>query len=144
MALSRRTTLASILGVSAGLATPAILRARTLSGPIRPLSFTDQGGRPDGVQVMLSGKTLYVGHMFSNGLTVMDVADPMQPQPIRFIAAPPNTRTHHLQTSGDLMLVAAGADIPTIGRYNPASSYYEQSFAGGMKGKADFAAGWPS
>jgi hypothetical protein len=142
MGLSRRAALASLFGASAAIAAPAILRARPSgAGLIRPLSFTDQGGRPDGVQVMVSGKTLYVGHMFSNGITVMDVADPMQPRPTHFIPAPPNTRTHHLQTSGDLMLVASGADIPTIGRYNPSVSYYEQSFAGGMKGKGDFAAG---
>ena len=142
MVVSRRAALTSLFGVSAGLAMPAVLRARTPGTAfIRPLAFTDQGGRPDGVQVMVSGKTLYVGHMFSNGLTVMDVADPAEPKPVRFIPAPPNTRTHHLQTAGDLMLVASGADIPTIGRYNPSVSYYEQSFAGGMKGKADFAAG---
>jgi len=142
MDLSRRVALGSLIGVAAGLARPAIVRAKVpATGPTRPLGYTDQGGRPDGVQVMVSGKTLYVGHMFSNGLTVIDVTDPVQPKPLRFIAAPPNTRTHHLQTNGDLMLVACGADIPTIGRYNPSVSYYEQSFAGGMKGKADFAAG---
>src|SRR3954447_22540322 len=114
MDLSRRTALASLFGASASLAMPAIVRARPSGAFIRPLSFTDQGGRPDGVQVMVSGKTLYVGHIFSNGITLIDVADPMQPKPIRFIPAPPNTRTHHLQTSGDLMLVASGADIPTV------------------------------
>src|SRR4051794_37349231 len=120
MVVSRRAALTSLVGLSAGLAVPAVLRARTPGTAfIRPLAFTDQGGRPDGVQVMVSGKTLYVGHMFSNGLSVMDVADPAQPKPVRFIPAPPNTRTHHLQTAGDLMLVASGADIPTIGRYNP-------------------------
>jgi len=142
MDLSRRAALGSFVGLAAGLAKPAIVRASPpSSGRLRPLSYTDQGGRPDGVQVMVSGKTLYVGHMFSNGLTVMDVADPRQPKPLSFIAAAPNTRTHHLQTNGDLMLVACGADVPTIGRYNPSLSYYEQSFAGGMKGKADFQAG---
>src|SRR4051812_8178104 len=101
MNVSRRAALATLFGTSAGLAMPAVLRAGPSSGGLLlPLAFTDQGGRPDGVQVMLSGKTLYVGHMFSNGLTVMDVADPRQPKPVRFIPAPPNTRTHHLQTAG--------------------------------------------
>ncbi len=142
--LTRRAILA---GVPTALAMPALVtsaRAQPkppVTGRIRHLTYSDQGGRPDGVQVMVSRKHLFVGHMFSNGITVMDVADPMKPTPVKFIEAPKNTRTHHLQTNGDLMLVVAGADIPTIGRYNPAVSYYEQSFAGGIKSKGDFAAG---
>ena len=33
---------------------------------IRSLGHTDQGGRPDGVQVMVVGNHAYVGHMFSD------------------------------------------------------------------------------
>ena len=33
---------------------------------------------PDSVQVMSNGQYLYVGHMFSGGFTVVDVADPRQ------------------------------------------------------------------
>ncbi|HWK47733.1 MAG TPA: hypothetical protein VNT30_23625 [Stellaceae bacterium] len=144
MSLTRRSALASLAGLSASLALPAL--AQTPARPsitrrIRHLAYSDQGGRPDGVQVMVSRKHLYVGHMFSNGVTVIDVANPSRPKPLRFIAAPPNTRTHHLQTSGDLMLVVCGADIPTIGKYNPLQSYYQQSFAGTMSGELEFAAG---
>lgn len=131
-----------VTGISAALALPALAQPRVpTTGRIRHLAYSDQGGRPDGVQVMVSRKHLFVGHMFSNGITVMDVADPSHPKPVRFIEAPKNTRTHHLQTNGDLMLVVCGADIPTIGKYNPTVSYYQQSFAGGMTGKGDFAAG---
>jgi len=89
------------------------------AGKIKHLAFSDQGGHPDGVQIMVSRNHLYVGHMFSNGFTIMDVTNPSQPKPLQFVAAPPNTRTHHLQTNGDLMLIVCGADIPTIGKYNP-------------------------
>jgi hypothetical protein len=43
------------------------------------LGHTDQGGRGDGVQVMVGGGHAYVGHMFSNGVTVIDVRDPATP-----------------------------------------------------------------
>ncbi len=131
--------MASLLGLSASLALPA--RAKPpVTGPIRPLAYTDQGGRPDGVQIMVSRQTLYVGHMFSNGFTVIDVADPRDPKPVRFVPAPPNTRMHHLQMHDDLLMIVCGADIPTLGKYNVAQSYYQQSFAGKV-GKGDFAAG---
>ena len=141
--LSRRSLLAASVGASV-LAAPAILRAAPptpVTGRLRHLAYTDQGGRPDGVQVMVSRQHAFVGHMFSNGITVIDVADPTQPKPVKFWAAPANTRTHHIQAMDDMLLAVAGADIPTIGKYNPSLSYYEQSFANGMKGKGDFAAG---
>ena len=64
---------------------------------IQLLGHTDQGGRPDGVQVMVARDHAYVGHMFSDGITVIDVADPRAPRPVRFIACPPNTRASHIQ-----------------------------------------------
>lgn len=144
--LTRRTALTSLAALSAGCALPPLAGAPstvgTTRGKLRHLAYSDQGGRPDGVQAMWSRQHLFVGHMFSNGFSVLDVADPARPKPVRFVAAPPNTRTHHLQTAGDLMLVVCGADIPTIGKYNPQVSYYQQSFADSVtKGQLDFAAG---
>ncbi len=152
MLLSRRACLAGLAGLAVPtIAAPFVRRAAAadvalsgglpMAGRLTHLAYSDQGGRPDGVQVMVSRNVLYVGHMFSNGFTVMDVSDPAKPTPLKFVAAPANTRTHHLQTHGDLLLLACGADIPTIGKYNPGLSYYKQSFGGSMVGKADFAAG---
>jgi hypothetical protein len=91
---------------------------------------------------MVSRKHAIVGHMFSNGFTVIDVANPSAPKPVTFISNGPNTRSHHLQTHGDLLLVANGANIQTLQSYNPDLSYYQNSFAEGVKqeGRA-FAAG---
>ena len=58
---------------------------------IRPLGHTDQGGRPDGVQVMVAGGHAYVGHMFSKGFSVIDVRDPSQPLFVKHIPSPPNS-----------------------------------------------------
>ena len=43
------------------------------------LGHTDQGGRGDGVQVMVNRGHAYIGHGFSNGITVIDVRDPRAP-----------------------------------------------------------------
>ena len=42
---------------------------------MRIVGHTDQGGRPDGVQVMVHRGFAYVGHMFSKGFSVIDVRD---------------------------------------------------------------------
>ena len=64
---------------------------------IKFVSHCDQGGRADGVQVMVHRGYAYIGHGFSNGITVVDVRDPKNPKTVNFIACPPNTRAHHLQ-----------------------------------------------
>ena len=68
------------------------------------LGHSDQAGKSDGVQVMVERGHAYVGHGFSNGITVIDVRDPRRPEVVDFIACPQNTRANHLQTHGDLML----------------------------------------
>ena len=65
---------------------------------IKFLSHSDQGGRGDGVQVMVNRGFAYIGHGFSNGITVIDVRDAKNPKTVNFLACPPNTRAHHLQT----------------------------------------------
>ena len=75
------------------------------------VSHSDQGGRGDGVQIMVYDGYAYIGHMFSNGVTVMDVRDPKRPQPVQFIPAPPNTWNIHLQTADKLLLVIDAANL---------------------------------
>src|SRR5471030_2676927 len=98
MLLNRRSALTAIAGFSTAVAFPAISRGATPgpTGKIKHLAFSDQGGHPDGVQVMVSRNHLYVGHMFSNGFTVMDVADPSKPKPLQFVAAPPKIGRAHV------------------------------------------------
>ena len=75
------------------------------------IGHTDQGGRPDGVQVMVNKGHAYVGHMFSKGFSIIDVRDPRDPKPVKYMPAPPNTWTIHLQTHGDLLLVINAMDM---------------------------------
>ena len=46
----------------------------------RLVGYCDQGGRPDGVQIMVHRGYAYVGHMFSKGLSVIDVRDARNPR----------------------------------------------------------------
>src|SRR5580698_6313748 len=81
---------------------------------VKFLSHSDQGGRGDGVQVMVNRGFAYVGHGFSNGITIIDVRDAKNPQPVNFLPCPPNTRAHHLQTHGDLLLAVNGPSVWTM------------------------------
>ncbi len=146
-ALTRRGALAALGGIPAvGLAMPAIAKnpaPPAIGGRVKlkHLAYSDQGGRPDGVQCMVNKKHLFIGNMFADGITVMDVADPSKPKAVKFIAAPPNTRTHHLQAHDNLLLSICGPDIPTLATFNVAVNYYEKSSASTVSGQADFAAG---
>ena len=46
---------------------------------IKFISHCDLGGRGDGVQVMVHRGFAYIGHGFSNGITIVDVRDAKQP-----------------------------------------------------------------
>jgi hypothetical protein len=100
---------------------------------IKFISHCDQGGRGDGVQVMVHRGFAYVGHGFSNGITTLDVRDPKNPKVADFIACPKNTRAHHLQTHGDLLLAVNGPSVWTM-QINE-KAYFSGSSAEDMKAK---------
>ena len=64
---------------------------------MRLIGYSDQGGRPDGVQIMVNRGYAYIGHMFSKGFSILDVRDPCNPRLVRYVAAPDNTWNIHLQ-----------------------------------------------
>src|SRR6476469_2499162 len=105
---------------------------------IKFISHCDQGGRGDGVQVMVHRGYAYIGHGFSDGITVIDVRDPKHPKTVNFIACPPNTRAHHLQTHGDLLLAVNG---PSVWNMQVSEKAYFTGTAAGEIGKANFTAG---
>ena len=108
---------------------------------IRHLSYSDLGGRPDSVQVMLNRRHLYVGHMFSNGLTVLDASDPRRLKPVEFFSGGDFTRTHHLQAADDLLLVANGANVVAMQSYDNLRSYFENTLADSITNRKPFRAG---
>ncbi len=108
---------------------------------IRHVSYSDQGGRPDGVQVMLNRGHLYVGHMFSDGVTVLDARDPRKLEPVHFFTTAANTRTHHLQVANDLLLLANGANIVRMQSYDNSRDYFENTLADSLTSRQPFRAG---
>jgi hypothetical protein len=108
---------------------------------IRHLSYSDIGGKPDSVQIMMNRRHLYVGHMFSNGLTVLDAADPRRLEPVAFFTGGDFTRTHHLQAADDLLLVANGANIVAMQSYDNLRSYFENALADSITNRRKFRSG---
>jgi hypothetical protein len=96
---------------------------------IRLLGHTDQGGRPDGVQVMVAKGHAYVGHMFSDGIAVIDVADPRAPKAVNFVSAPENTRASHIQAHDGLLLAVNAANVWALQKYEKQQDYFGKSLA---------------
>jgi hypothetical protein len=108
---------------------------------IRHISYSDIGGRPDSVQVMLNRRHLYVGHMFSNGVTILDASDPRRVRPVGFFTGGDQTRTHHLQVADDLLLLANGANVVAMQSYDNLRSYFENSLADSITNRKKFRSG---
>ena len=103
---------------SQNLPTPDYAKNMTLIG------HSDQGGRSDGVQLMVNKGFAFTGHMFSKGFSVIDVRDPRNPKPVNYIAAPKNTWNIHLQTHGDLLLVINAKDMFASAEFQDETEYY--------------------
>lgn len=98
---------------------------------MRVIAHSDQGGRADGMQLMVHRGYAYVAHMFSGGFSVLDVRDPRKPQVVNHISAPANTWTIHLQTHDDLLLVIHAKDMFAAEEFADERAYYS-----GALGKA--------
>ncbi len=102
---------------------------------MRIIGHSDQGGRADGIQVMVSGGFAYVGHVFSGGFSIIDVRDPRAPVFVRHVPQPPGTWSQHLQTHGDLLLVNNMKDMLRDETMKSAGDYYK----GAIGDKVDLA-----
>jgi hypothetical protein len=91
---------------------------------MRLLGYSDQGGRPDGVQIMVEHGHAYIGHMFSKGFSIVDVRDPRRPRPVSYIPAPSGTWNIHLQTHDDLLLVVNAKDMFAAAEFADERAYY--------------------
>ena len=103
---------------------------------MRLIGYSDQGGRPDGVQIMVERGFAYIGHMFSKGFSIVDVRDPRAPKPAGYVAAPPGTWNIHLQVHGDLLLVINAKDMFAEAAFADERAYY-RSQVGTVVGTAD-------
>ena len=97
---------------------------------MRAIGHSDQGGRPDAVQVMVNKGHAYVSHLFSNGFSVIDVRDPKNPKAVGYFPCPENTWNLHCQTHDDLLLVVHAKNMWAQPELADERNYY--------KGKTDF------
>src|SRR6476620_6633866 len=147
--MTRREQMKALLGLGGSLILPQAPQAppggagtpEGIGRRIRHLAYSDIGGRPDSVQIMMNRRHLYVGHMFSNGLTVLDATDPRRLKPVSFFTGGDYTRTHHLQAADDLLLVANGANIVAMQSYDNLRSYFENALADSITNRRKFRPG---
>ncbi|MDU8946417.1 LVIVD repeat-containing protein [Ovoidimarina sediminis] len=105
------------------------------------LGHSDQGGRPDGVQVMVEDGYAYVGHIFSKGFSIVDVRDPRAPKAVAYVPAPPNTWTLHLQAADGLLLVIHNKDMFAQADMADEKAYYKGAVNQHAGGARDWSAG---
>jgi hypothetical protein len=98
-----------------------------LAQRMRLIGYSDQGGRPDGVQLMVEKGFAYIGHMFSKGFSVVDVRDPRDPKPAGYFPAPPGTWNIHLQAHDGLLLVINAKDMFAAAEFQDERAYYKGS-----------------
>lgn len=72
----------------------------------RQVGHSDLGGFGDGMQVMRSGDTLYVGHFGPSkmGTSILDVSDVANPRLVHQMRAPEGGHTHKVQVADGLLL----------------------------------------
>lgn len=103
------------------------LPAAEYSRNMRLVGHSNQGGRPDGVQVMVHRGYAYIGHMVSQGVSIVDVRDAKKPREVGYVPAPPGTWSVHLQVRDDLLLVVNARDLFADARFANEKVYYTRS-----------------
>ncbi|MEJ0011741.1 MAG: hypothetical protein WDM94_03755 [Bauldia sp.] len=92
---------------------------------IKFVGYSDQGGRPDGVQVMVNKGYAFVSQAFSGGWSLIDVRNPREPKAAGFFPCHPASWALHLQAFGDLLLVVEEFNFYSV--FNSEKSYYGKS-----------------
>ncbi|MFQ6111976.1 MAG: LVIVD repeat-containing protein, partial [Nitrospinota bacterium] len=81
---------------------------------VKVIGHTDMDGRGDAICAIRRGDYLYVGHVFSRGISILDVSNPRRPRVAKWLPNPsPNTWNTNIGVSGDLLLAADERDLFT-------------------------------
>ena len=75
------------------------------------VGHTDLDGRGHSDQVMVAKGHAYIGNSKTRGVSVVDVRDPRSPRVVALLPHHDNSWALHLQTHGDLLLVAEAFDF---------------------------------
>jgi hypothetical protein len=96
---------------------------------MRLIGYSDQGGRPDGQQIMVRDGYAYIGHVCSQGFSIVDVHDPTNPKAVGYVPNPRNTWSLHLQVHEDLLLLVHARDMFSIPEMADERNYYKGKVA---------------
>ena len=105
---------------------------------------TNQAGRADGIQCMIHKGHAFISHVFSGGVSVIDVHDPRNPSPVNFLPTHQRSWSVHIQAANDLLLVVEEFNFYSV--YVRETEYYGHSIEGvhsskfGTRGE-DYSAG---
>jgi hypothetical protein len=108
---------------------------------MRLIGYSDQGGRCDGVQIMVQDGYAYIGHQFSDGFSVVDVRDPRNPKTVNYVRSPPGTWSIHLQAHEDLLLVINCMNLYSDPNLTNEAVYYSGSMAEKTRDARGYSAG---
>jgi hypothetical protein len=141
--LAAASGLAGYAGAPSATSSSEPIPPQGIGHRIKHISYSDQGGRPDAVQVMVNRNHVYVGHMFSNGITILDAADPRNLMPVNYwsLGQGDFTRTHQLQSANDLLLASNGANIVAMQSYDSQRGYFENNLVDSITNRKKFRSG---
>jgi hypothetical protein len=105
----------------------AEVAARAESWNMRLLGHSDLAGHGDGSRIDKKGSFLYVAHMKSMAVTILNVEDPANPRVVNQIAKAPGVHSHKVQIAGDLMLTNHERAPWETGDYRPGIQVYDVS-----------------
>ena len=143
---SRRAHLRGLLGMAAVAGMPRLVRAEDRPIPPEGIGTASStfptaimGGRPDSVQMMVNRKHLYVGHMFSDGVTMLDASDPRNLKPVNFFTGRRNSRARIICRWPKICCsLANGANIVAMQSYDDQRGYFENTLADSITNRKPF------
>jgi hypothetical protein len=103
----------------------AEISARAESWNMRLLGHSDLAGHGDGSRIDKKGDFLYIAHMKSMGVTILNISDPARPQVVNQIAKAPGVHNHKVQIAGNLMIVNHERAPWERGDYRPGIQLYD-------------------
>jgi hypothetical protein len=95
---------------------------------MHPIGYSDLDGRGGAFKMAIKQTNghwyLYLGHLWNNGWSIVDVTDPAKPTVAKFIPGPKNTRTAQIVLDGDIMLT--GLEMPNSGSNMDPNAPFEE------------------
>lgn len=86
---------------------------------LKPIGYSGVDGRGGGFKMAIKHVNdkwyLFMGHLWHNGWTILDVTDPTDPKFVKFVPGPDNTSTIQMEFHDNLMLTALQKKAPNWG-----------------------------